>query len=435
MRIFLVMTFLLATMTTIYGQNRQMISLEECVERALVNNTNLQRSKIATRRDDIRYRQAYLNILPSVSANLGQGYYQGRSVDPITNQYTEETFGSGSQGLHAGMTIFNGFKMFHDIRKEASARSAGRLEFESAVNDLKLDVIESYISVLTSSDLLTQSERQLELTTEQLRRAEVMQNEGAGQPGDYFDIKGQFKRDENNVENSRKNYYSHRLRLARLMGIDETELGELQELEIQIQDVSTGKSELFASASQHLPQIKALDYRIKEARHQIRSSKADYFPSISLNAGLNSNYSNQVPVDYIQQFNNNLGKSLSISLRIPLFNRLQTYHQVRNTQLSYKDAELMKKFRLEELNEATAQNVFNLSNTISNVRNLEEQVVYYAESFRIAQVHFDTGLTNSYLYLAAKNKMDNANQELVLKKYEYVFQQYVNDYYNGTLDL
>ena len=31
--------------------------------------------------------------------------------------------------------------------------------------------------------------------------------------------------------------------------------------------------------------------------------------------------------------------------------------------------------------------------------------------------------------------MDNANQELVLKKYELVLQQYFNDYYEGNLDL
>src|SRR5690554_8140658 len=145
------------------GQNIQKISLRECVQHALGHNARLQHAALVTQHDDIQYRQARLNRLPSVAANLGHGFYQGRSVDPITNQYTEETFGSGSQGLSASVDLFNGFRMLHEIRGQASARAAGRLELESATNELKLDVMEAYVLVLTARDLLVQAERQHEL--------------------------------------------------------------------------------------------------------------------------------------------------------------------------------------------------------------------------------------------------------------------------------
>src|SRR5690606_26784713 len=103
------------------------------------------------------------------------------------------------------------FRMLHDIRMKGQAREAGRLEYEGQVNEFKLDVIEAYIQVLTAADVLEQSESQLEVMQEQLRRAEVMQEEGAFAPGDYYDIRGQLKNDENTVESNKQNLYAARL--------------------------------------------------------------------------------------------------------------------------------------------------------------------------------------------------------------------------------
>src|SRR5690606_5625799 len=189
-----------------------------------------------------------------------------------------------------------------------------------------------------------------------------------------------------------------------------------------------------AAAARQLPQIKALEHRIDEAKSHVRAAKAALYPSLSLHAGLSSNYSNQMPAGYIQQFNNNLGKFVSVSLYVPIFSKWRTHNQVKDSRLALRQAEATKQIWLHELNERTSESIFNIRNALSSVRNLEEQVVHYAEFFRIAQVHFDAGASNSYLYLAAKTKLDNANQELVLKRYELVFQQYVNDYYDGTLD-
>jgi len=419
----------------VHGEKTRTVSLRDCVQHALNHNAQLRHAQLATQRDGIRYRQAQLNRLPTVSANLGHGFYQGRSVDPITNQYTEETFASGSQGLSAQVDLFNGFRLLHEIRAQASARSAGRLEYESAVNELKLDVVEAYVRVLTARDLLVQAQRQCDLTAEQLRRATVMYKEGAFPPGDYVDIQGQLKRDELSVANNQHALYASRLRLARLMGIDESELGELEGLAIRSEGAAADKSELYAAAARQLPQIKALEHRIDEAKSHVRAAKAALYPSLSLHAGLSSNYSNQMPAGYIQQFNNNLGKFVSVSLYVPIFSKWRTHNQVKDSRLALRQAEATKQIWLHELNERTSESIFNIRNALSSVRNLEEQVVHYAEFFRIAQVHFDAGASNSYLYLAAKTKLDNANQELVLKRYELVFQQYVNDYYDGTLDL
>lgn len=415
-----------------------MRTLEEVMQIALSNNSQLKRGELAARRDQIDWEQSRLNLLPSVSASLGHGISQGRSVDPTTNQFTESTFSSGSQGLSADLTLFNGFRMLHDIRMKGQARNAGRLELEGQVNEFKLDVIEAYIQVLTASDLWVQAQNQLEVTQEQLRRAEVMHEEGAFPPGDYFDIRGQLKNDENYVASTQQQLHVARLRLSRLMQVDEVDLGNLAPLQVSFSDRGFDTSDdgqaLFKRAEATLPGIQALDYRIGEARQQIGIARSGFFPSLGIGAGLNSRYSDQYDTSYGTQVNQNLGKYISLSLRIPIFNRLQTLNQVRHARLGYEDALLQKELRLQQLKEETSKAVFDLNTAVTAWKNVEEQVAHYQESFRIAQVHFEAGASNSFLFLTAKNKVDAARQQLVLRQYEYLLQQYINDYYSGNLE-
>lgn len=410
-------------------------TLEEVMEIALGNNSGLKRGELDLRRQKIDHQQARLNSLPAVSASVGHGISQGRSVDPITNQFTEQTFASGSQGLSADMMLFNGFRVLHDVRMKGQAREAGKLEFEGQVGVFKLDVIEAYIQVLTATDMLLQAENQLTVTQEQLRRAETMHQEGAFAPGDYYDIRGQLKNEENYVATNRQNLHAARLRLARLMQIDEAQLGSLAPLNSRLSDYAVAEqgNALFEAAQKELPQFRALDYRIGESRQQIGVARSAFYPSLSLSAGLNSRFSDQYDSSYMTQFNQNLGKYVSVSLRIPIFNRLQTLNQVKQARLGYEDALLQKEIQLHLLKEETSKAVFDLQTTATTVHNLLEQVTHYEESFRIAQVQFEAGNSNSFLFLTAKNKADAARQQLVIRQYEHLLQQYINDYYGGEL--
>lgn len=410
-------------------------TLEEVMEFALGNNSGLQRGELGLKGQQIDHQQALLNGLPAVSASVGHGISQGRSVDPTTNQFTESTFASGSQGLSADMMLFNGFRLLHDVRMKGQAREAGKLEFEGQVGEFKLDVIEAYIQVLTAADMLVQAENQLEVTREQLRRAETMHQEGAFAPGDYYDIRGQLKNDENYVATSKQNLYAARLRLARLMQLNEAQLGSLAPLTSRLSDYVDTEQEraLFETAQKELPQFRALDFRIGESRQQIGVARSAFYPTLGLSAGMNSRFSDQYDGNYMTQFNQNLGKYVSVSLRIPIFNRLQTLNQVKQARLGYEDALLQKEIQLHLLKEETSKAVFDLKTTAATVRNLLEQISHYEESFRIAQVQFEAGNSNSFLFLTAKNKADAARQQLVIRQYEHLLQQYINDYYRGEL--
>ncbi|MGA6121125.1 TolC family protein [Sphingobacterium anhuiense] len=433
-RIFIYSLCFLYSSTFVRAQVQQR-SLSECIQIAIKANPALMRNELDVKRAGINLNQAKANRLPDVNAGLNHSFSTGRYLDKTINQYTTTNNSSGGASLGVTVPVFNGFRILHDVRMKADAKTASKLEFDSQINTLKLDVIESFIQILTAQDVLKQSELQTEVTREQVRRAEVLHKEGAIAPGDYFDLKGQLANDINAIENNKQILYLNRLRLSTLLNVDETSLGELKAIEFKQDAEIKTAAQLFDAASENLPIIPALDWRIKAAERNIKVVKSNYWPSLSFSAGLSTNYSNGADFGYFKQFNNNLGKSIGLNLNIPIFNHLAVYNQVKLAKLDLESAKFQKDVSLNELRTETAKAVFNLKNVSNNIVQLQEQQQSYSESFRIAQVHFEAGNSNSVLFLTAKNKLDSSQIQLLVKQYEWLLQKYINDYYAGSLNL
>ena len=63
---------------------------------------------------------------------------------------------------------------------------------------------------------------------------------------------------------------------------------------------------------------------------------------------------------------------------------------------------------------------------------LLEQVSAYGESFRAAEIRFNSGVGNYIDYLTAKNNLDRANLNLINAQYDYVLRTKILDYYKGV---
>lgn len=423
--------------SSLKAQADHRLSLSECVALAVKHNPTLRQQELNLRRNDVNYKQAHYNRLPALQGGVNHAYNEGRSVNETTNQFVNTGYFSGAQSLDVNVPIFNGFMILHDIRRKASAREAGKLEFEGAINDLKLDVIEAYMSVLTAQDMLKQTEGQLAVTQENVGRMEVMHREGAANPGDFYDLQGQLRTDLNLVETNRQALYDSKVRLAALLNMPVGELPEIETVSFSAEQGAYSGAELFARAKEALPQFRALDWRVKEAEQDIKVAKSDYFPSLSLGASVQSRFSSidDSGFNYWEQFRNYPSKGVWLRLQVPIFNRMQVRTQVKLSKLNLQQVQWEREIQANNLREQTAKAVFNIKTLQTNVRNLQVQEQSYEEAFRIAQVHFDAGNSNSVLYLTAKNKLDNARNMLLIKQYEWIMQKYINDYYAGTLAL
>ncbi|MGK6352470.1 TolC family protein [Parapedobacter sp. DT-150] len=418
-------------------QAQDTLTLEQCIALALENNLDAQQGQIRTQVEGVNLRQAKQNLLPDLTGRLNHTFEVGRAIDPETNQYLNNvTNRYGNQSLSSSMVLFDGLRMFRNITQQAYAYRATQFDEQNIKEQVALNVTSAYIQALTAKDMVAQADSQAAVTYRQVQRNTLLHEQGAIAPGDFYDLKGQYANDLNSLNQARNDFYEALVSLFQLINLPYNEsvsLTALQELPLSDTGELTGE-QLYQTAVERLSLIKAADSWQKQALFSLKAARSSYLPSLSVGAGLSSSYIHGNGA-YIDQIRDRVGQNLGFTLAIPIFNKFQTRNNVALAKLSLLDAENVAKTRRNGLQQATNQALFNLDAAKERYKNLIEQVANYAESFRVAEIQFNAGAINSVEFLIAKNKMDNANANLVIARYQWHLRQRVVDYYNGQMQV
>ena len=174
------------------GKGQATFSLKECIEIALKNNLTVTQSGIQAQNSEIQWQQARLNRLPSVNASVGHGINQGRSIDPFTNSYVNTQLGYGNYGVGAGITLFSGGALSNAVSRDRYGYEAAAMDLRQAKDNLTIEVILAYLTVLTNEEVLTQMQNQSVLTEKQVERLEVLNKDGSIPPSQLSDLQGQY---------------------------------------------------------------------------------------------------------------------------------------------------------------------------------------------------------------------------------------------------
>ncbi|GGG80323.1 transporter [Parapedobacter pyrenivorans] len=411
------------------------LTLEQCVQLAMEQNLDVQQARIRTESQGIDLRQAKHNLLPDLNARLSHDFQVGRNIDPETNQYLDNvTTRSGSQGLSSSMVLFDGLRMFRSITQQAYSYRATQLDEQYAREQVALNVTGAYIQALAARDVVAQVDSLTAVTRRQVERSTVLFEQGAASPGDYYDLRGQYANDLNSLNDAKNRFNEELVNLFRLINLPynaEVELTSLQELPLDDSGISTGE-QLYATAAERLGIIKAVENWEQAARFGLKAARSSYLPSLAVGAGLGSSYIHGNG-PYIEQVQDRIGRNLGFTLSIPILNRLQVRNNVARAKLDLLNAENVATAQHNELQQTTSQVLFNLDAAKERYTNLVDQVAHYTESFRIAEVRFEAGAINSVEFLIAKNKMDNANANLVIARYQWHLRQRILAYYNGEM--
>lgn len=445
------------------------LTLKQCVETGINNNLLVQQSNLQMQSDEINWKQAKLNLLPNLNGSVSHGINQGRSIDPFTNGYINQSNNTGNYNLGSNVVLFNGFSLLNSVKQTSLAYQASKMDWQQAKDNITINIILAYLQVLSNDEQLQQSKNQLALSKEQVDRLEILNKQGAINPSDLSDLRGQYSGDQLSIINSQNALESSKLTLCQLMNIPYNKNMELEK--ISVESLATkyedSPDRIYSTALTQLAIVKAVDLRKLSAEKGLKVAKSNLFPTLSFGANTNTNYSstasqeiflnsttvstpdyvtvnnnqyqvmspvnnyNSQKIAYGKQLKNNRFTSFDLSLRIPIFNSFQSRNRVKQAQLALKNTEIVAAATRTQLQQNIEQGYINMSSASDRYKTLLEQVVAYAESFRIAEVRFSSGLGTSIDYLTAKNNLDRAHINLINSKYDYVLRTKILDYYQG----
>src|SRR5687768_7701649 len=94
-------------------------TLKECVDYALANSLDIQRSHYNVENSEINYDLSRASMIPSLNAGVTNGYNWGRSINPVTNEFTTQQIRSLSPNINGSVTLFNGLRIQNTIKQNA----------------------------------------------------------------------------------------------------------------------------------------------------------------------------------------------------------------------------------------------------------------------------------------------------------------------------
>jgi outer membrane protein len=471
---------LLAVTSAGFAQSADNVwTMRECVDYAVANNLNVMRSVYSRETGEINALQSKLVMLPSVSANGNTGFNWGRNIDPSTNSFVTERITSANMSASGSLLLWNGFRQYYTMKQNVTEFDALSEDLIKAKNDVILNVINLYMGVIFNQELLGNAQSQLNSTQQQLDRTRKLADAGSVPKANVLNLEAQNATNELN-QIQRENALN--LSLLQLKQALQLPASTIVEIEIPIISVERdlmldqSSDEIFATAVNSMPEIKAAQLRKRSAEYALRSARGSYYPRISLNGSLSSIYSsarkeflsdgtytvlnsdptqqfNQIgfvpgtndpifatrivpggdfrEVGFKQQYNDNLGRSLGLNISVPLFNGYATRANVKRSVISREQARigaLQQENTLRQTVETAVNDVLAAHRTYISS---EKQVQARDEAFRMTKQRFDAGAANFVEYQVAENDLFQAKSDMLRAKYDLIFRKKLIDFYQG----
>lgn len=448
------------------------ISLKQCVNIAIKNNLDINKTSLNAASERANWQQAKGGMLPYVNGNINHGLSNGRTIDPYTNRYVNQSVTYGNYSLNGTLYLWNGGAIQNNIKGYALCYEASKMDLQQQKDNIIISVILAYLQVLNLDEQLNAARQQVETSRKQVERLAIQNQEGAILPATYYDLKGQLANDELNVITLQNSWVTAKINLAAYLNIPYS-----SEMELDKSAASTAASlytdnadAVYEQALNNLALIKSAALRKQSAFFLVKAAKGQQWPALTLGGGLGTNYSNAATlqtltgtsdvatdnyillpsnqklsvfapqstysthtISYGDQWSNNFNTSLSIGLQIPILNGWQTKTKIAQAKIAARRAELVEKSAKIQVQQNVQQAYSNMQAGYERLSKLESQVMDYSEVFRSADVRFNLGAINSVDYLIAKTNLDKANINLIAAKYDYVFRTKILDYYEGKL--
>lgn len=420
----------------------QHYTLQQCIDTALAKNIGVKQSSLLAETAAVNLKQARAELLPDLNATINHGINQGRSIDPFTNTYVNQSVNYAGYGLSSGVVLFNGMSLQNAVKQNAYAYDASRMEWQQAKDNLTLNVLLAYLQVLNNEDLLASATRQKELSAKQLERLDILDGQGAIPPSQVSDVKGQLMNDELAILGLRNNLEAAKLTLTQLMNVPYGKSLSLERINAEefLTAYTKSSEEVYQTSVQQFSLVKAVDLRKKSFEYAVKAARGALYPSLILGGSVQTNYSSAAQnaggkIPYRDQISNNVFSGLNLGLRLPIFNSFRAKNNVKLADIALRNSQLVEENTKLQLRQQIEQAHLNMTNAYDRYKTLVEQVGAYTTSFKAAEARFGAGVGTSVDYLIAKNNLDRATINLISARYDFVLRKKILDYYQNTENL
>lgn len=479
MRLLIFTIFLFFSLkTTVFAQEKW--NLKTCVEYAMSKNLAVTQSEIQAKIAAINYQQSKLSIYPTLNFATNSAFNTGSNQDPTTFTRVTENYLSAGMQLQSSADIFNFFKKKNTIAANQWEMMATVANVSKAKYDIGLSTANAYLQVLLAKKQTEITAIQIQQTQTQLDITRKKVNAGLLPELNNTQLEAQLAMDSSNYISSNGNFTQAILALKLLMQIDPSTTFEIETPAIEslpIETIADLQPEfVYEQALKNQPQQLGDEYRILTAKKYAAVAKASFYPTISAFGSLSSNYlaynkrpyyqkvlngyqstglvadagggllydvqspifSNGSLVGYnrpgslTNQFNNNLRKSIGISISVPIFNGGAVKSNWEKSKLNLTSVMLQKQKDDQQLKQDIYQAYTAAVTALEKYNASKKSVEASSKTYEYASKRFSIGALSTYDLLSTQNNLLRAQLEYTLNQFDFVFKMKVLEFYKGA---
>lgn len=422
-----------------------MMSLKDCMEYAVENaaQVQVQRTKVGDARLD--RRDAILTAFtPSIEAST-YGYYRwGRSIDPETNTYVTTTSLNNGWSVSAGITLFDGFSALNNIKIAKTSLSMGLTRERQEEDKVCLATMEAYFNVLYYTELVGILAEQVENAQSALTLASRQEELGVKGHADVVQMEADLADREYELVSARNSLADAKITLEDVMLWP---VGEELVIDTSLDSLDATTSgasgnviveDIILKARASMPSVLVAKGALDNAKYALRTAKWQFLPTLGLYGGWSTSYytyPGQVgytPTPYWNQFTNNGGEYLQLSLSIPIYDRLSKFTKLSKRRNEYRRAAIEYDKSLRDVESEVRRAVSDCDGAESALLQAERRSDAQEEAYRLNSRKFEQGLISSIEYNTASSNYLKAKAERLNALLKWQLKRRVVSYYNGV---
>ena len=438
----LILVIVTATSTNAMAQNIKKWSLRQCIDYAMDNNIQLQKSKISENVAETELKQAKAGLLPNLSGSMTQSLsyrpFQKSSSNfvngSITSNSSNKTIQNGSYGINANWTVWNGGINTNSIKSKQKDHEITRLESMQQANSIQEQITQLYVQILYSSDAVKVNKEINKKDSIAYVQGQEMLKAGKLSRSDLQQLKAAVSESGYAVVNSITQVRNYKLQLKQLLELqpgEEFDITPISTDESLVTSTIPDKMDVYSTALASRPEIISGKYNIESSELQLKIAKAGYMPTVSLTGGIGDNHMTGTNENFGNQMKYNLSGSVGLTLSIPIFDNRQTKSAIEKAKYNYANAQLDLTDKEKDLYSAIETYWLNATSNQqrfiaakSNVESQQENNDLISEQFRL-------GLKDIVELTTSRSSLLQAKQEMLESKYMTLLNVQLLKFYSG----
>ena len=433
-------------MLTVSASAQKLWTLQECIDYAMENNITLQKSKLQKSTATETLKGSKAALLPTFSASTNQtlGYQPWKDTgtayvsNGTVNTKVDKTSYNGSYSVNGQWTVWNGNRNFNNIKRDRLAEEEAELSAQETANSIQERIAQLYAQILYMAENVTVNEQMLETSKKNEDRGREMLEVGKMSKADLAQLSAQRANDEYSIVEAKSQLMNYELQLKQLLEITDEERFQVAIPKIgddlilaEIPAMQT----VYEMALVNRPEINRYQLAINRSDVNLSIAKAGWMPTVNLTGGVTTSTNSLSGTGWGSQFKSNVNTSLGLGVTMPIYDGRSTKTSVNKAKIQQLQARLDLQDMQKDLYSDIQSYWLNAWTNQEKYKAASSSVESAQQSYDLLSEQFRLGLKNIVELMSGKDKLLEAQQNLLQSKYMTLYyQQMLKFYENGEMN-